>query len=184
MSQTETTDLEESLHEALDRDFAAVKPDEETPWTIEDESAASWAIRKIAKIDRDAQKALDLAEEQIAKVETWRDKELERIQGHRSFFEYHLAAYHRSRLIEDERVKTISLPDGTLKARKSPDNIAFADEERFFDQVLHAGEDRFIKVTKALDRKMVKEAVLKDGESLPGVSIVPGEVRFSVEVAS
>lgn len=96
------------------------------------------------------------------------------------FFEGHLIDYHRGLLAEDEKKKTVKLIAGTLKARKSPDTVEIADD---FLEHARIARPELVRTSYAVDKKAVKEAVLKDGEILPGCSVVPGSINYSVEVA-
>jgi phage host-nuclease inhibitor protein Gam len=167
----------ERLDDALDLDA----PEEDTPghWQITDPGSADWALRKLGKVDAEAHQVSELAEQQIAAIEAWRGAEHGRLGAQREHWETLLAIYHRARLEEDEKAKTIRLPHGTLTARKLPDGIVIEDEDALMAW-LGLNEVGYIRVRRDLDRAAIKDAVLKNGEILPGVEVKPGDVRFTV----
>jgi len=170
--------LAERLDDALDLD---VPFDEAMPghWQITDPGSADWALRKLGKVDAEAHQVSELAEQQIAAIEAWRGAEHGRLGTQREHWEALLGHYHRLRLEEDEKAKTIRLPHGTLTARKLPDGIVIEDEDALLKWAKTEAPD-YVRVREDLNHSAIKAAVLKSGEILPGVSATVGDVRFTV----
>lgn len=147
---------------------------------ITDEGAAEWALRKMAVARRRAAANSELANAEITRIEGWLSDENGKLEREASFFESLLIEYHRTCLAEDPKRKQIALPAGVLKSRKNPDGIEI-DEDQFIPFAKQERED-LLRVTVAPDKKAVKEAALKDGEVLPGVTKVDGSTTFKVEV--
>ena len=149
-------------------------------WEVTDPGSADWALRKLGKVDAEAHAVSDLAEQQIAAIEAWRGAEHKRLGTQRENWETLLTVYHRGLWIEDEKVKTIRLPHGTLTARKLPDNIEIEDVKTALAWALACNDDYVRFPEPELNRAALKEAVLKNGEIIPGVTATVGAVRFTV----
>ena len=170
--------IAERLDDALDLD-TPTGPDSSNHWQITDPGSADWALRKVAKVDAEAHQVSELAERQIAAIEAWRGAEHGRLGTQREHWETLLGLYHRQRLEEDEKAKTIRLPHGTLTARKLPDGIVIEDEDALLAWAKKDGPE-YVRTRIDVDHPAVKTAVLKNGEIIPGVDIVKGDVRFTV----
>jgi hypothetical protein len=115
----------ESLTEALDEEYdAALAADEEKvatgaphSFTITDDSAADWALRKLAQLAEHKDEVGTLALAQLNRIRRWQRDEEERIEHSEQFFAGHLAAYMARRTEADPKLKTLRLPHGNLTAR-------------------------------------------------------------------
>lgn len=92
---------------------------------------ANRMLLRVARADRDEQTIRDVAAAQIAQVERWRDAELGRIESRRSWATNALRSFHAAVIAADPTRKTISLPAGTLKARKAGERIEYTDTDAF-----------------------------------------------------
>lgn len=146
-------------------------------------------VRAVARRRRRLATVEALAAARIAEVTAWLDAERHRLST--DWLEEQLAAYHEARLLDDPRAKTISLPSGSLKARKTPDQWNVENVETVLSWA-HDVRPELIRTKVELDRAEMKRhlKVAADGvvvdpatsEIAPGVTVTPGEVRFSVEV--
>lgn len=153
---------------------------ENDQWRVQTLGAADWCMRKVAKLDRESTAIADAASEEIDTIIRWRDAEFARIAPQREHWTWLLADFHEKQLAEDPKVKTIKLAHGALVARKQPDNVDIPDPDALIHWALEYGDPGFVRVKKELDRAKVKDAVLKNGEILPGVEVVVGTVKYSV----
>lgn len=168
-----------TLAEHLDASIEEPQTEEEREsFSIRDEGAANWALRKLARIRAEQEKNADLARLEIERVNAWLDEVNLQLGARAEFFEGHLIDYHRGLLAEDEKRKTVKLPAGTLSARKVPDNVEIADD--FLERAIDLFPE-FIRTKKELDKRAVKEAVLNDGQILPGVTRIEGSINFSIK---
>lgn len=153
--------------------------------TIEDEKRASKVLYRVRKLHEEAAQIVERAQDDLDRITAWREDELGKINREIDYLEAQLTSFHRAVLAEDERRKTITFPWGRLKARKGPDGIEVEDPDAF---LAWARETRpeFVteKHTYSIAKAPLKDAVLKDGEVLPGVEPVLGETKFSIEVTS
>lgn len=149
-------------------------------FAVRDLSSADWALRKIAL------SAKKLAE--VAEYVEWEKSTLDRLlaaarekhEDTASYFGGLLETWHRKRLEDDPKEKTVKLASGELILRKSPDSVRVIDPDAFVCE--HGFDSPLVKVKATPDLAAVKQAV-KDGEALAGVEKVDGEVRFSVKPA-
>lgn len=171
--------LREMLDEALDN---AVTPEDRADerWTITNASAANWAMAKLRQAKRRLAEAESLAAEQHDLADRFLDGERGRIGPEITNWETRLIAWHRAELNEHADRKTIRLPSGTLSARRLPDGVVIEDEAAFCEWAFTNSPD-LVTVKTSPNRVQIKQAVLNDGEILPGVTPVEGDIRFSVK---
>lgn len=171
-------DLRDHMDESLEPENLAR---EREGFRIDNDGAADWALRKLAVIEKRMADADALADEEIQRVQEWLAQKRDEYERDRAWFDEQLEDYHRRVLEEDGKRKTIKLPAGTLHARKLPDNVEIADVDAFVAWARGERED-FIRTSYAVDKAALKQAVLKDGEAIDGVTKVDGETTFKVEV--
>jgi phage host-nuclease inhibitor protein Gam len=171
--------LEEHLLDALEPETQGT--DEQKSFVIDDNGAADWALRKIAQKQRLIAENEELAEREIARIREWLTDANGPLQNEIANLELLLTDYHRRLLAEDDRRKTVKLPAGNLKARKLPDNVEVTDEDAFIEWA-EAERHTLLRITTAPDKNAIKQAVLKDGEVIPHVAAVKGDLKFSIDI--
>jgi phage host-nuclease inhibitor protein Gam len=150
-------------------------------FVIDTMEKAEWAMRKLAKITRDNKNDEEMAQVELDRINGWlTERQLSR-KREVEFFEGLLTKYHSDLLLIDGKLKTVKLPHGTLKARKLPDKWEYNDSAIL---AWAKGKDRqeMIRVKEEVVKDAVKKAVKEDGESIPGVTIVPQGISYGVEV--
>ena len=157
---------------------------------VRDLGSANWSMRKLQAIRSRQAELEDFARAEIERISVWLAEELDRHEKQADRFEGLLIDYHRHLLAEDDKRKTVRLPGGSLKARKSPDQWEI-DTERFLPWAEKERPD-LIRIKKEVDRAATKRvliapegadyAVTADGEFVPGVHVEVGAVQFSVVV--
>lgn len=162
-------------HEVTFRDGKAV------PFTVHDLASAEWAVRKLAGLRARYEECKALRDVEVDRIDAWLAGEKDALDRAEEFFGGLLESWHRAQLDGDERRKTIKLPSGALRARKSPDRVEVADPDGFV--CAHGFDSEFVRVTATPDLAAVKKAVLGDGEVIDGVTVIPGDVRFTIETA-
>lgn len=131
--------------------------------------AIAWRRRKLAQAQQVADAVIERTREHL---------DAERKRFDTSFLEDRLRGYHEARLADDPRAKSLSFPAGTLKARTTPGRVE-VDAAVF----LAAAPDELVRVKREPDKTAIAAHVKATGEVLPGVEMVPGDVRFTVEVS-
>jgi phage host-nuclease inhibitor protein Gam len=149
-------------------------------WRVQTLGAADWVMRKVAKLDRESAAISDTAADEIDTMTKWRDSELARIAPQREHWTWLLADFHEKQLAEDPNAKTIKLAHGALVARKQPDNIEIENVKTALAWALACNDDYVRFPEPELNRSAIKAAVLKNGEIIPGVEVVEGQVKYSV----
>ncbi len=145
---------------------------------VETEDDASTALRLVGLRDREIERLEGLRQREVERINSWTNIEIEKIQRQKSFFLQALETFMLGRNLENEKVKSVKFPNGTIGLRKNPDRIEIAEG---FQPDKHP-EDKFVKsVVKtvySVDKAAIKEAVQTTGECPEYASLVPGEVKF------
>lgn len=170
--------LEERLLEEMQPPIEVTEDDER--FVIDNDHAADWALRKIAQKQRQIEANRQLAEDEIARITAWLEEVTTPLAGQADHLEALLVEYHRKLLAEDDKRKTVKLPGGNLVARKRPDNVEITDEEAFIEWA-EAERHNLLHIKTSPDRNAIKEAVLKDGEVIPHVTPVKGDIQYRIE---
>ncbi|MCL6455088.1 MAG: host-nuclease inhibitor Gam family protein [Alicyclobacillus sp.] len=155
--------------------------EEHGTFVVRDLASASWCMRKVQALRAREREINDVADAEVARIEAWRSREQESVQADLAYFEALLREWHAAELARDPRAKTISTPYGTLKARKLPPKVEY-DVDKLLQWAREEGRIDLVRVKEEIAAAAVREAVLKDGEALPGVTVVDQGIRFSVEV--
>jgi len=165
-------------------------------FVVDDDSKASWCLRKIKKMKKKlndneklADELISKIEEEIRDIEDWRDSENEKIQNNIDFLKNKLRGYADSLKEQDPDLKTYSLPHGDLKFRKQRPKWKY-NENKLLDFVEH-NFDEALKIKKKVSKRTLKRnaevagnnAVLtKTGQVIEGVTIVNRPEKFKINV--
>lgn len=193
-----------TLSDHLAAAYEAPEDDEaRAAFRVDSPAAAEWAMRKLAKAQADADEANRQYRAELDRINTWVDREHDRIGRDASFFASLLIDWHR-RLCDAElaeagswdkvRHKTRRLPSGEVSARQAPDSWAATDEPAFIAWA-EANRPALVKVEKSAKISEAKKALVAKeifgthmaldphtGEVVPGITVTPGEVHYSVKV--
>ncbi|WP_342761485.1 host-nuclease inhibitor Gam family protein [Bacillus sp. BR3(2024)] len=166
--------------------------DTEQQFEITDIDGFNWSLRKISALKEKEKEITTLANSERNRITEWEQNELKPIHNSISFFENHIRRYHVEQLAADPKQKTISTPYGKSKTRKSSEALEKADETKLLDYAIENGLDDCIKteikwgelkkkfkIKKIGDEKVVVD---EDGQIVPGVTIKPEMISYSVEV--
>ena len=183
------TALEEYLIGEPEVDDAAEVP------APEDLDQADWQLRKLGRLRRLMAKNDAVAAAEIARVRMWLEEENAKLANQAAFYERNLAAFHEHLLAQDAKRKSISLPGGTLKARKHPDRVDVVAPDLFLKWA-QAEKPELVRTKVEPDKVRIKQLLgtgpsagdyglaLIDpasGEAAPGVVLVEGEVSFAAD---
>lgn len=149
-----------------------------------DDLLADRMVRHVARHRRQLAADQAAAAAEIERIGEWLEKR--RAAHDTTYVESCLRQFHEARLAQDQRLRTIHLPAGTLRARKLPDRWDFADgfvtwaQRHRPDLVRTKVEVDRPAAKKALDLGDVDRLVDPDtGELL--VRVEPGGVSFTVQ---
>jgi phage host-nuclease inhibitor protein Gam len=170
---------------------------------VDDETKAEWALRKLARAEAELERDRAIALAEIEKVSAWLDARRNVTQRQIDFFRSLLREFHTNELASDPKRKTISLPSGTLRARKAAEKWVVDNEVAFIDwakvnlpEAVRTREEaakteikKLLQISEVAitteDGQPAFYASLPDtGEIVPGVTVVPvhGGVTFNVDV--
>lgn len=165
---------------------------EDSKYEIKDLESLNWAFRKLAALKSQEKEIKQLANIERDRIAAWEKSELSTIGNSTSFFESLIQNYHAQQLAENPKAKTISTPYGKSKTRRSGESVEKIDENQLLEYVFENDLAEFIKSSvKWADLKKTlliaeisgeKAVVDENGQLVPGVSVKPESVSFSVEV--
>ena len=168
------------------------EPDRER-FEIEDDEQAAWAMRKLLHVRRRMGANERMMNAEITRIEAWRERVDNRFQPEVDYFEAILTQYaHKQRSREDR--KTIDTPYGVVKSRSTSDKFKVVDEEKFLEWASENLPDAVsVKITPSViaikeastvehTRTLGLVAMTEHGEIIPGVTVEPGGVNYTVEV--
>lgn len=176
------------LAEEIEQILAPAHNDKE-PFTVDNMEKANWCLLKLAKIRREQHEAQQLAQGQIERIQTWLGEQNAKADKEAERFEEMLRSYHQRELDANPKAKTISLPHGVLKARLGQPRfeimadtfLTWAKENR--PELIRTKEEPKKDELKKLAVVNAGKAIDPDtGEAIPGVTVLPAEVKYSVEV--
>lgn len=151
-------------------------------FVVRNDSGAEWAARKLAAVRSD----IDGIEQMWARlrgpIDDWRDREVEILRREESWFEGLLIAYLRRLRENDPDTKSRKLPSATVSSKAGSATVD-VDKDTF---VAWASEQRadLLRTKVEPDLTAVKQAVLRDGEALPGCTPVEGATSYWVTVTA
>lgn len=175
-------DIDDDLHAHIDTDR----------WRIEDDTAANWALRKLAAYETEQDRINTQAFAEIARINEWRAARLAALTSHTDFFQARLAEYLRNIRRANPDTKTYHLPAGTIASRTTAGAIRILDEPALIEWA-ETNEPDLVTVKKTVSKTAIKKlAIGKDGVSLiaatgeriPHVEHVPGDERITANPAT
>jgi phage host-nuclease inhibitor protein Gam len=170
--------------EALKLEHLDLDCPEENEIEVNDNEQAAIAMRRIAAHDKEVARIEGIVHAEIERVQNWAANEVERLQRQKQFFAAPLESFLRNTNEQSQgKVKSLKFPSGTAQLRKSPDKIV-VDES--FDQRAMAteweGGSTFVKISYAVDKKQIMNAVKDTGQIPPWAVLEPGETKFSYKL--
>ncbi len=181
--------LAESLDEALMGDAPDLDSEPEAPLDVEQADRFLYAL---GVLDDRMEQVARLAHSRLLQIEEWEQAEAQKIANKRAWYVQALELFHRNRLAQDAKAKTISLPHGRLVSRSQQPEWQF-EREVFTDWALHNGHRECVRIPEPPPEPDVaaikKGFVLRDGrahdrvtgEVVPGLIVVTRERKFTVE---
>lgn len=165
---------------------------QEKRFEISDLESLNWAFRKLAALKSQEKEIKQLANIERDRIAAWEKSELSTIENSTSFFESLIQNYHAQQLAENPKAKTISTPYGKSRTRKSSASVEKVDEGQLLDYVLENEMDNYLKTElkwgdlkkslKIVEVAGEKAVIDEYGQLVPGVSVKPETVSYSVEV--
>jgi len=160
--------LEDFLNGLELNDDSAVSIDEIEPEIKLDKYL--WVIRQK---ETELNKCSALAEESIRRTQAWLDKKESAINSAIEFLSGQMRNY-----LKQNKLKSLSLPNGNIGFRKQSDVVIIQNEEIFLE---NAKPEllRHVEESYEPDLKAIKDYVKQSGGDLPkGVDLKPQEAKF------
>ncbi|MBS1550492.1 MAG: host-nuclease inhibitor Gam family protein [Bacteroidetes bacterium] len=129
-----------------------------------------WVIRQK---ENELQRSKALAEESIRRTQAWLDKKENTINSAIEFLSGQMKNY-----LKQNKLKSLSLPNGNIGFRKQSDIVIIQNEEIFLE---NAKPEllRHIQESYEPDLKAIKDYIKKSGGDLPkGIDLKPQESKF------
>ena len=165
---------------------------QETKFEITDLNSLNWAFRKLSALKSKEKEIKQVADIERDRIAQWERGELSTISNSLEFFENMISIYHAQQLATDPKAKTISTPYGKSKSRKSKEAPEKENEGAILQHVIENGMDDYIKNSlKWADFKKAvtiaevageKVVVDENGQLVPGMTVKPESISYSVEV--
>lgn len=176
-------------------DTAAPPAPAEAPagWTgVTDDSAAQWALRTLASYHSERDRIRRNAQAEIDRIQAKANADESPLNGKIWWLEAELTGYLRRIREADPKVKTYRLPGGNLVHRKGRTSTVVADPAAFVEWALETGTVAALKMTPQVSAltpahgfARTDDGVIvfaKDGEIVPGVSVVTGDDSYTVNL--
>jgi len=141
---------------------------------------ADWALRKLAQARWQMRQNEKLAAAEKERIADWLRDANSGPERDAIYFESILRNWHDEQLANDPKHKTVSLPGGKLEARQNPNRVEIEDTDTFIHWALE-NHSSWVRVKYEPEKDAIKKAggvVPETGEIAPGVSVVPGELRW------
>lgn len=160
-------------------------------FTITDDNAAAWAMRKLRSIRSKQAEYDQVAVDERARIDRWLDEVKAPLDRDAHFFEAILMDYaYRCRENPDDGRKSIALPTGKVSTRSTQPKWT-VDTERFVEWA-RAHQPDLIRVREDVDLTKARQtldlheassglvAISPDGEIVPGITVEPGGISATV----
>lgn len=156
---------------------------------IDDDSKATWAMRKLKVHVTQMNINKQIAEDEKKRIDEWLEAVNNPIQLKADFFTSHLVVYGKEQREQFER-KTVSTPYGKISSRQTQEKFEFTDKDIFLKFCENQSLD-LIRIKTEPDMEKIKaelvvttdgKIITKDSEMIPGIAIKPSEINYKVEV--
>ena len=162
-------------------------------FAINDESQATWAMRKLAVSQRRINEVRKQAQDEHDRIDRWVAHATKSDQSTVDYFTEVLGNYVKRVRLEDGR-KSISLPDGTVKSREVKESFKVEDLDAFVKWVEQSPDlvNKWLRMKWSADVASIKPHVFYSGgfvvdsatgETIDGLSHVEGSISVTVEVS-
>lgn len=165
---------------------------QETKFEITDLESLNWTFRKMAALKAKEKEIKQLADVERQRIADWEQAELSTISVSLERFQFLVTEYHSKLLEEDPKAKTITTPYGKSKTRRTGETPEKQDEEKILQYVIENEMDDFIKNSvkwgdlkkslRVVEISGEKLVVDQNGQMVPGVTVKPESISYSVEV--
>jgi hypothetical protein len=160
-------------------------------WKIDSDSKAEWAGNKLREEAAESQRIINTCNTMINEYKIKIEKEKEKLQQKKSFFEHHLKLYFET--VEKKETpagnKKYKLPSIILEEKKKdPDYVR--DDKKLVPWLKENNMSNFIKTEEKTDWANLKKKIIisghnavdENGEVIPGIEIKERPPEFIVKI--
>lgn len=147
---------------ALDAEILKERPDS-APFRIEDDSAADWAVSRLADVRQEVEALELMATRELERIKTWRDSQIKALESKSTFFTSLLEDYARRQRNDADR-KSISVPHGKISTRFTQPKFEINDEIFMPWALEHAPQ--LVRVKQEPSVSAMREHLVIDGTKL------------------
>ena len=178
----------------LDADHVTTEDREQNNFQVTDDAQAAWAMRKLLSLKKKMIENENIAQREHARMDEWLIRVNGRFESDVSYFEAILTQYARNQR-QNEGRKTIDTPYGVVKSRATQSKFKVDNVDEFL-QWAAIFAPHLINVKTSPNLTALKDfasqeethtlgsvAMTIDGEIIPGVTVEPADINFTVEVA-
>jgi phage host-nuclease inhibitor protein Gam len=176
-------------------DYTAETPTTEAPaFALSNDDEALWAMRKLARAQRQIDEVKRLAQIEIDRINLWIANESSQHSRQIDYLEVLLSDYLiRVRDDETDGRKTLTFPDGSVKSRVVASKVGVTDAEAFLSWAEANGHSEWVRVKREADLTTIKQAVDYNGAEvidpltghiIEGLEHIEGGLSVSVKVVN
>lgn len=159
--------------------------DDRERFRIEHDEQAVWAMRKMAASRKRLDEIKEIADAEIERIQSWAEHQSRVPMRDAEYFQAILEEYGRAQRAEGR--KTVSTPYGSIKSRLGQPRYTFTDKEEFISWAQRNRPDWLVVKPEPLLSVIKAEssgpADAITGEIIPGLTIDPAAISFTVEVS-
>lgn len=176
------------MNELQSQELENIEQDER--FTVSDLDSANWVFKKLDAINSKETEINNLADKEIERIKSWKDKETEKLQSSKEYLESLVVEYFKVEKEKDNRFK-LNTPYGKVTSRKGSKVIQVSNEQDVINQLEQRGFNDYVKVTKKLNQADIKKdfniadngtLIDANGEVLEGASLIEKPTSYSVKV--
>lgn len=156
---------------------------------VHNKESANFYLKMINQLKEEQKQINDFTDElikrEVEKYEQYRADRLRPLESKISFYVHGLESFMRNEN-QENGVKTIKLPEGTLAIKKQQPKFLY-DDNTIIDYLKTDNNLSYIKTKYEVDKKELKKAgtvindkLFIDGKEVPGVIITPQDDKFEV----
>ena len=158
----------------MDELLAEVEEKEQRVKIELDRVKADQLLMALQKIDAQSDEIELVARDEISLIESWHNRELERLEKKRSWLCWNLEQF-----LKGTGEKTIRLAHGTIKERMGRDKVDITDIDVFEKVGTKYGLLRTYPERQEPDLNAVLAYIKRTSEIPPGCVLIPGTPKFS-----
>jgi phage host-nuclease inhibitor protein Gam len=166
-------------------------------WEVDGPGSGEWAMRKLAATEAEAGEVREQAQAWVDEIRRWEEAQLRPLASRSAYFTERLTRWLRALREADPKRKSYPLPSGTVSSRTVAPKVEIVDADEVIgwaENCLQPAQvEAVVKIERSVRLAELKKVAKVDadgfamrdpdtGMAIPGVSISPGGVSFSVKV--